>query len=233
LRGYRGQGQVTRAARRHFAAAAQRIDEHVVGFRDRVTELLANPKLPKRASERLAKELAAAREEIDAIATRVQNVNHDGWEVRGTISISARKDARGHLTHWIVRADNDGAQAWIATVSFAKTYKTAGRGLDSMAVPERDSSATQRIDYNGNYGTRARPASMVRIGVRGHSYLEVPLPASGRRTYSVRDFLVGSDDGSDSYFKKREVRAKRVEKTNEDTKVRFYDRGKLWRKPED
>lgn len=156
------------------------------------------------------------------------NVAPEGFGCKGTARITAhRSDDTDKITHWSVRFENDGRKPWIGTISFSKTDKNAGHGFESMALPKRNSAAVQRIETSEWYGLVPAPGTVLRLGVRGHSWLDVPLPASGEAEYSIRDFNVESTDGGREYFDLEKVQGKRIEKFSEG-RVAFFQNGKPW-----
>ncbi|MBK7861779.1 MAG: hypothetical protein IPJ65_24815 [Archangiaceae bacterium] len=146
-----------------------------------------------------------------------------GIKCEGTAKLKAVEGPGGKLSHWELWFSNEGDQPFIGTVSFANGSKNDGLGLESMACPGNGQAAMQRIEALGNYGDEARPGAVVRLGVRGYSWKEVPLPASGEVELPLKSFKLAADSFSEEYFDPAKVEEKRAEKRD---RVQFFDHGK-------
>lgn len=147
----------------------------------------------------------------------------DGVRLEGKATVTAHPGPGGILSHWTVRFDNEGDLPFIGTVVFRDAAKNDGMGLESMAVPNRNSAAEQRIEHNGNYGLLARSGQALRLGVRGYGVFELELPNGGSVEVPIRRFRRQTTQKNDAFFDLEEVTKKRREKID---KVRFFEGGR-------
>lgn len=109
------------------------------------------------------------------------------------------------------------------TCAFVGAAKNDGIGLESMAVPNKGSAAMQRVEAWGNYGVEAAPGQKMRLGVRGYSWIEVPLPTEGKLEIPLHKFKIDAKQMVDEFFDKKAVTEKRSEKVD---RVQFFEDGK-------
>lgn len=212
------------AARRFFRHRMAELNGWREQVRTKAADLLARPKISREDLASFRDFSAHARLRIEELGTFLLNVALEGFECEGTVTITARQKAN-EITRWSVRFKNESEQPWIGTMCFAGRSKNDGFGFESMAVPKKGAEAEQQVFADQNYGLTPAAGEMLRVGVRGHSWLEVPLPAHGSVTYSVRDFQVESNDGSTIYFEQDHVLKKRDEKRGTG-RVTFYQGGR-------
>jgi hypothetical protein len=160
---------------------------------------------------------------VDEINALIEQASTHGIKCEGKAQLTAVNAPGGGLSHWEVRYKNEGDQAWIGTCSFKRaTNKNDGLGLEAMATPGKGCEAMQRIEAFGNYGVEATPGETLRLGVRGYSWKEVPLPASGSVEIDLKDFKLDTSSMADEYFDKDAVIEKRTEKMK---RVQFFENG--------
>lgn len=162
---------------------------------------------------------------LTLIKELLERANTRGVKCEGKASVAAVKGQDGALSHWEVRFDNTGKQPWIGTCSFVRGAKNAGRGLEAMAVPTQGSGALQRIEAYTHYGVDAVPGEKLRLGVRGYSWLEVPLPADGAVEIPLEQFKLDTSKWSPEFFDVEQVVEKRNEKAATG-RVQFFEGGK-------
>jgi hypothetical protein len=150
-------------------------------------------------------------------------LNPHGIRCQGAAKLKAVTGDDGKLSHWEVWFQNASDQPWIGTVSLAGGNKNDGLGLEAMAVPNKRSAAMQRIEAFGNYGTTARPGTVVRLGVRGYSWIEAQLPREGEVELPLSTFTRDTSKMADEYFDRAAVLEKRNEKMG---RVQFFEKGK-------
>ncbi len=158
----------------------------------------------------------------DAIRARVEQLlaaKRKGPPCAGTVSVTAVPGKGGSLSHWEVRFQNKGDTPWIGTCVFEGAQKNSGLGLESMACPDKDSAAMQRIEASGNYGVIAQAGRELRAGVRGYGSVNIPLPAEGTVEVDLKKFKISSDQVAADFFDHAKVEEKRAEKMN---KVQFF-----------
>ncbi len=197
------------------------------GAEAKAQDLLGDRALTPEKVRAFEEELICRRDEIDVLCDNFRTLRPEGFNCKGQVVISAERNATGKLTHWNVRFKNTGEQPWIGTITFVESDKNEGIGFESMALPGKSCGALQRIEAGEDYGVSAKPKQVLRLAVRGHSHLEIPLPAKGELLLRTQDFKVETSDSSARYFDAREVRAKRLEKWHT-KKVEFFVGSKPW-----
>lgn len=172
---------------------------------------------------------------LTRIRELIERADKHGIECQGKARVVPVRGDGGAISHWEVWFENAGSQPWIGTVSFLRSAKNDGLGLEAMAVPNRGSAAMQRIEAFGNYGVEAIPKERLRLGVRGYAWAEVELPADYSREIPLTEFKIDTGKFSPAFFEREAVIEKRNEKI---TKVQFFEEGvpmnerlepKLWR----
>lgn len=166
--------------------------------------------------------------ERKAVGQALTALSSPGLAARGRFEVEAVRNKAGVLTHWAVRAVNEGTQPFSATVVMSDAEKNAGIGLESMALPRKGAAAEQHLIAKADYGVPAEVGERVRLGVRSYGWTEFPLPKSGTVTVDVRDLTIennGADRPED--FSAEHLAAKRKEKFATG-KVRFFQGGRPW-----
>jgi hypothetical protein len=174
-----------------------------------------------------------------ALLTRIQELiakgQTNGVKCEGKASVTAVRADDGALSHWEVRFENEGEQAFIGTCAFKGAQKNDGLGLEAMGLPNQGSAAMQRIEAYGNYGVDANPGATLRLGVRGYAWTELQLPRDGSVEIPLAKFKIDARQMSPEFFDKDAVTNKRDEKV---AKVQFFEGGtainaelkpKLWK----
>jgi hypothetical protein len=165
----------------------------------------------------------------------IERANRRGVECHGKARIVPVRGEGAALSHWELWFENAGDQAWIGTCAFTRAQKNDGIGLESMALPNNGSAAMQRIEAFGNYGIEAVPGETLRLGVRGYSWIEVPLPADEAIEIPLDQFKIDTRKFAPEFFDREAILEKRNEKI---AKVQFFDQGqpindrlepKVWR----
>lgn len=172
---------------------------------------------------------------LSHVQALIEQHSTKGIKCEGRALVAAVPGKDGQLSHWEVRFENSGEQAWIGTVTFSRGQKNAGIGLESMACPGKDTAAVQRIEKFGNYGVEAQAGELLRLGVRGYSWIETQLPQDGVVELPLTKFKLDTKKMSPEFFDPELVAEKRNEKRE---KVQFFENGepitealepKLWR----
>lgn len=152
---------------------------------------------------------------------------NSGFLAKGTVTLFTKTQG-GKPVAWRVRFKNTGDAPWVGTVTLVDSYKNSGHGFESMSLPGKNTEAEQVIDSRNDHGASVSPGKKVRLAVRGHAFIEVPLPARGKLELDVKDFeLMPLDEPADDYFEDDYAHSKRYEKW-ETGKVTFFEAGREW-----